>query len=186
MDQKTIVVKNRYNRIAKFYDPLHRMMEKGLMRKWRREIWRDARGAVLEVGVGTGNNIPYYPEKTKVMAIDFSEKMLEKARGKAVLSDKKVDFRLMDVQNLEFPDESFDTIITTCVFCSVPDPIQGLRELKRVCKKAGQIIMLEHVRSQKPFLGFLMDLHNPMMVRLTGANINRNTVENLKKNRTYN
>lgn len=181
MDQKTIVAQNRYNRIAGFYDTLQLMMEKGILEKWRPEIWREVRGNVLEIGVGTGNNIPYYPEKIKVTAIDFSEKMLENAKDKAVLFNKKVDFRLMDAQNLEFPDESFDTIITTCVFCSVPDPIRGLRELKRVCKKDGQIIMLEHVRSRKPLLGFLMDIMNPLAVRISGANINRDTVLNLRK-----
>jgi ubiquinone/menaquinone biosynthesis C-methylase UbiE len=86
----------------------------------------------------------------------------------------------MDVQQLDFPDDAFDTVITTCVFCSVPDPIKGLQEIRRVCKKDGQIIMLEHVRSKNLVIGTMMDILNPLVVRIVGANINRNTIENLK------
>lgn len=107
--------------------------------------------------------------------------MIERAQKRAIRLGKKVDLRLMDVQALQFPSETFDTIITTCVFCSVPDPIKGLQEIKRVCKKDGKIIMLEHVRSQRPFTGKVMDLLNPLVVRMIGANINRNTVSNLIK-----
>lgn len=156
-------------------------MEKGKMGLWRKAVWNEAHGKVLEVGVGTGKNIQYYPENVEVTAIDFSEKMLEFAREKASKYGKKVDLRLMDAQSLEFPDETFDTVVTTCVFCSVPNPIKGLQEIKRVCKKDGQIIMLEHVRSKKLLMGTFMDLLNPIVVRMVGANINRNTVENLKK-----
>lgn len=181
MDQLTETIKKRYNRIAKYYDAFEALMEKGQIRKWRALIWKQVHGKVLEVGVGTGKNIPYYPDNTEVTAIDFSEKMLEKAREKATLLKKAVDLRLMDVQNLEFPDDSFDTVITTFVFCSVPNPIKGLQEIKRVLKKDGRIIMLEHVRSANPLMGIMMDFINPLTVRISGANINRKTVENLKK-----
>jgi ubiquinone/menaquinone biosynthesis C-methylase UbiE len=140
---------------------------------------KEAKGKILEIGVGTGKNIQYYPEDSEVTAIDFSEKMLGKAREKAEKLGKNVDLRLMDAQQLEFPDETFDTVITTCVFCSVPDPIKGLKEIRRVCKKDGQIIMLEHVRSKKPGVGIMMDLLNPLVVRVVGANINRDTIANL-------
>jgi ubiquinone/menaquinone biosynthesis C-methylase UbiE len=174
-------IRKRYNRIARYFEITESMMEKGKMSLWRKAVWNEAYGKVLEVGVGTGKNIQYYPKHVEVSAIDFSEKMLEFAREKASIYGKKVDLRLMDVQALDFADETFDTIITTCVFCSVPDPIKGLKELKRVCKKNGQIIMLEHVRSKKPLVGTIMDLLNPIVVRIVGANINRNTIENLKQ-----
>jgi ubiquinone/menaquinone biosynthesis C-methylase UbiE len=177
-DQKIIT---RYNRVAKIYDPMESLMEKMGLDKWRRELWQQTHGNILEVGVGTGRNIPYYPLDAEIIAIDFSEKMLEKAKEKAEVYGRKIDLRLMDVQNLEFPSDMFDTVITTCVFCSVPNPVKGLMEIKRVCKKDGRIIMLEHVRSRHPILGLLMDLFNPITVRMIGANINRNTVENLKK-----
>jgi Methylase involved in ubiquinone/menaquinone biosynthesis len=181
MDKATETIKKRYDRIARFFDLSEAMMERGKMGEWRKMVWQQAKGKVLEVGVGTGKNIEYYPEGTVVTAIDFSENMLDKAKIKARLFDKRVDLRLMDVQNLSFPDETFDTVVTTCVFCSVPDPLKGLKEIQRVLKKDGRIIMLEHVRSKKPFIGKIMDLMNPVVVRMVGANINRNTVENLRK-----
>lgn len=181
MDKATEAIKRRYNRIAKFFDLSEAMMDRGKMKEWRKMVWQQTEGKVLEVGVGTGKNIEYYPENIEATAIDFSEKMLEKAKDRAKRLGKKVDLRLMDVEQLEFPDETFDTVITTCVFCSVPDPIKGLKEIQRVCKKSGQIIMLEHVRSKRPIIGSIMDLLNPIVLRLVGANINRNTVENLKK-----
>lgn len=180
MNKDTEKIRKRYNRVAKVFDFTEAMMEKGKMGQWREMIWKEAKGKVLEVGVGTGKNIRYYPENVEVTAIDFSEKMLERAKEKAQKLGRKVDLRLMDAQELEFPDETFDTIITTCVFCSVPDAVKGLKEIRRVCKKDGQIIMLEHVRSKNKFIGPVMDLLNPLVVRLVGANINRDTINNLK------
>lgn len=181
MDKQSEKIRNRYNRAAKFFDLSEKMMEMGKMSEWRKAVWQQAKGKVLEVGVGTGKNIEYYPENVVVTAIDFSEKMLDRAKERAKRLNRKVDLLQMDVQALDFPDEAFDTVITTCVFCSVPDPVKGLQEIKRVCKNDGQIIMLEHVRSKHPITGLLMDLLNPLVVRIVGANINRNTVENLKK-----
>jgi ubiquinone/menaquinone biosynthesis C-methylase UbiE len=80
---------------------------------------------------------------------------------------------------MSFPDNTFDMIFTTCVFCSVPDPIKGLKEMRRVCKPNGKIIMIEHVRSEKQVLGLIMDILNPIVVNTYGANINRRTVENI-------
>ena len=97
--------------------------------------------------------------------------------GRAVAADLRVG----DVQALDFPDNSFDTVIATFVFCSVPDPVQGLRELGRVVKPGGQILLLEHVRVDRPLMGRAMDLLSPLVVRIWGANINRRTVENVKR-----
>ncbi|HYH03769.1 MAG TPA: methyltransferase domain-containing protein [Bacillota bacterium] len=178
--EQNFKIQKRYDRIAKYYDFFEGLMEKGAMEQWRKIVWEQAQGQVLEVGVGTGRNIPYYPEHCQVTAIDFSTKMLEKAKEKTTMFHKRVDLQQMDVQSLQFPDHTFDTVISTCVFCSVPDPVKGLQEIQRVCKLQGQIIMLEHVRSQKPLLGWLMDLLNPLAVRMIGDNINRDTIKNLR------
>ncbi len=87
----------------------------------------------------------------------------------------------MDVQHLEFPDQVFDTVFATFVFCSVPDPVLGLKELRRVCKPDGRLLLLEHMRPGNPLLGTLFDLLNPLVVRMMGANINRRTVENIRR-----
>ncbi len=181
-------IHKRYNRIAPIYDSLESMMEKGKMGSWRKSLWQRVEknipklnGKLLEAGVGTGKNIQYYPDNIEIFAIDFSEKMLDRARQKAVASVKEINLLQMDIQDLDFPDNYFDIIVTSCVFCSVPDPVKGLMELKRVCKNDGKIIMLEHMRSRREPLGKLMDLFNWVSLYTYGANINRRTIENINK-----
>jgi len=181
MSINTEKIKNRYNRASVIYDILESPMEMMALKKWRNDIMKDLKGKVLEVGVGTGKNISYYPENVDISAIDFSEKMLKKAKLKADALNKEVEFHNMDAENMDFEDNTFDVVFTTCVFCSVPDPIQGLKEIKRVCKNGGKIIMIEHVRSEKKVLGLLMDVLNPLVVNSYGANINRRTIDNIKK-----
>jgi len=86
----------------------------------------------------------------------------------------------MDAQNLSFTDNTFDTVVATCVFCSVPDAVKGFTEIKRVCKPEGQIILFEHVRSEHPLWGKIMDILNPVSLYMVGSNINRRTVDNAK------
>jgi ubiquinone/menaquinone biosynthesis C-methylase UbiE len=136
---------------------------------------------VLEVGVGTGKNIPWHPPGVSVTAVDFSPEMLARAVPKAQGHDPSPQLALMDAQNLGFADESFDVAVATCVFCSVPDPVLGLREVRRALRPDGQLLLLEHVRSNMPVVGRVMDLSNPVVVRLQGVNINRDTVENVKR-----
>jgi ubiquinone/menaquinone biosynthesis C-methylase UbiE len=136
---------------------------------------------VLEVGVGTGKNLLYYPKGIEITAIDFSPGMLKRARNKASTDDVRVALIEMDVQHLDFPDNYFDTVFATFVFCSVPDPVAGLTELKRVCKPEGKLLLLEHMRPGNVILGFIFDVLNPFVVRMMGANINRRTLENIYK-----
>lgn len=82
----------------------------------------------------------------------------------------------MDVEHLAFADATFDTVLATFVFCSVPDPARGLAEVRRVCRPEGRVVLLEHVRSEHPLLGIMMDLLNPLARYLVGDNINRRTV----------
>jgi len=173
-------IKKRYNRIASVYDIFEQPMELMLFKKWRTEVLSSLKGNCLEVGVGTGKNIPFYTDGIDMTAIDFSEKMLEKAKDKAYVLKKDINFIHMDAQNMDFKDNTFDSVFTTCVFCSVLDPVKGLMEIKRVCKPDGQIIMIEHVRSEKKVIGLIMDIFNPITVNLYGANINRKTVENVR------
>ena len=106
--------------------------------------------------------------------------MLERAQKGANKLNLQVNLREMDVQQLDFADRSFDTVFATFVFCSVPDPVMGLRELRRVCKAGGRMLLLEHMRPGNATLGFLFDALNPMVVRMMGANINRRTIDNIR------
>jgi ubiquinone/menaquinone biosynthesis C-methylase UbiE len=150
--------------------------------KWRGLLWSKVEGSrILEVGVGTGKNFPYYPKNADINAIDLSDKMLARAVDKASEQNIRVHLQQMDVENLEFEDNMFDTIVATCVFCSVPNPIRGLTEVARVCKPDGKVVLLEHVLSASRILGGLMNIANPLVVRMMGANINRRTAENTAK-----
>lgn len=181
MKPDSSTIKKRYNRIAPYFEGIEAVMEGLFFKTWRRKCWDQVEGYhILEVGVGTGKNFDYYPKQAKITAIDFSEQMLKQARQKR---DKKViavDLDLMDIQSLYFADNSFDTVICTFVFCSVPSPAKGLKELYRVCKPGGQVLLLEHVLSSNPIIAAIMNLLNPIVVMLVGANINRNTVKNVK------
>ena len=174
------IVRNRYQRISPFYNVMEILPERRYI-SWREELWSLVKGPeVLEVGVGTGKNIAFFPDGVKVTGIDLTQGMLEQARNRAAILKRDATLLLGDAQSLEFPDAAFDTVIATFVFCSVADPVQGLREVSRVVKPGGQVLLLEHVRSAKPILGELMDFLNPALVRVTGANINRRTVDNVR------
>lgn len=181
MKPDSTTIKKRYDRIAPFFDLLEAPMEGLFFKHWREKLWDKAAGHhILEVGVGTGKNFDYYPKDARITAVDFSPAMLKQAEQAKDRKSIQVELTLMDVQSLPYADNSFDTVICSFVFCSVPLPIKGLKELHRVCKPRGQVLLLEHVISSKPVLARAMNLLNPAVVRLFGANINRDTVKNVK------
>jgi len=178
----TEVAKRRYDRIAPLYDLMEGLIERSRYSKWRELLWSKVEGThILEVGVGTGKNFPFYPPDAEITAIDFSDGMLKHAKDRASKQKVKVCLQQMDVQNLEFEDNTFDTVVASFVFCSVPDPVRGLMEVERVCKPGGKVVLLEHVLSANRILGWLMNLANPLLVRMLGENINRRTAENVAK-----
>jgi len=176
----TVQTKKRYNRIAPYYNVMEIIAERTFSR-WRRRLLERAKGKVLEVGVGTGKNLPYYPEGVDVTGLDIADKMLRHARLCADKLGLPVHLMEGDVQSLPFPENSFDTAVATFVFCSVPVPVLGLKELGRVVKSGGEILLLEHVRIDRPVIGFIMDIMNPFFLHFIGPNINRRTVENVGK-----
>ena len=148
--QETARTEARYDRIAPIYDLIEVLPEQQF-RSWREKLWAQVpEGRVLEVGVGTGKNLPYHPPGAQVVAIDISERMLRRAQQRAEELGKTVELYQMDAQRLDFSDDSFDAAVATFIFCSVPDAVQGLRELGRVVKPEGKILLLEHVRINKP------------------------------------
>ncbi len=178
----TATIQRRYDRQAPTYDLFEAPVEL-LMSRWRRRLWEllppDAR--VLEVGVGTGKNLRWHPSGVFITAVDFSPRMLARAIGRAERENTETEFALMDAQALALEDETFDAAVATCVFCSVPDPVLGLQEVRRVLRPKGRLLLLEHVRSGLPVVGRSMDLLNPVTVRMSGTNINRETVRNVER-----
>lgn len=180
-ESETERTRSRYDRIARYYDRMEVFAERRFA-PWRRGLWDEVAGpSVLEVGVGTGKNIPYYPLGAEVTAIDLSPRMLAFARSRAAEQAVSVDLREGDAEALPFLDGVFDDAVATFVFCSVPDPLRGLAELRRVLRPGGRLHLIEHVRASGRVAGALMDALNPLAVRFTGANFNRNTVENVER-----
>ena len=159
-----------YDRNAAVYDKVLSPVEKTLS-KWRRRLLKDAQGKTLEIGIGTGKSLSDYPKGVSIVGIDSSENMLKHARKRANGYNHIEELLIMDAEDLTFPDNTFDTVVSSCVFCSVHNPVKAFREIKRVCKSDGNIYLLEHVRSQKKVLGKLMDILNPISFRLYGDNI---------------
>ena len=181
MKSDSAAIKKRYDRIAPCFEGLEAVLEGLFFKNWRKKLWEKVDGYhILEVGVGTGKNFDFYPADTRITAIDFSQEMLKQATHKKDKKNIAVELDLMDVQSLCFADNSFDTVIGSFVFCSVPLPLKGLKELYRVCKPGGQVLLLEHVLSSKPVTAKVMNFINPAIVALVGANINRKTVKNVK------
>jgi ubiquinone/menaquinone biosynthesis C-methylase UbiE len=179
-EQATALARARYDRQASSYDRRQGMLER-MQRPWRTRLWGQVTGPrVIEVGVGTGLNMPYWSRHLAITATDLSPRMLDRARQRAAKLGLAADLRVGDAQALEFADDYFDTAVATCVFCSVPDPVQGLRELGRVVRPGGQVLLLEHMRPENPLLGVLTDLLTPLFVRLTGATLNRRTLDNIR------
>jgi ubiquinone/menaquinone biosynthesis C-methylase UbiE len=178
----TSTIQRRYDRQAPLYDLREAPME-FFMARWRRRLWgRVPPGSrVLELGIGTGRNMRRYPADASITAVDFSPRMLARAVRRARERRVDVDLALMDAQALAFADASFDVVVTTWVFCSVPEPARGLAEVRRVLRPNGRILLLEHVRSRLPVLGRCMDWLNPVSVWLQGVNINRDTVGNVQR-----
>lgn len=167
-----------YDRNAALYDKILWPVEKTLS-KWRKKLLKDARGKTLEIGVGTGKSFADYPNGVSITGIDSSENMLKYARKRANGHNSIEELMIMDAESLSFANNTFDTVVSSCVFCSVHNPVKAFVEIKRVCKSNGNIFLLEHVRSQKKIVGKMMDILNPISFALYGDNINRRTYEHL-------
>lgn len=170
-----------WDRNAKMYDLMSLPMEHMMgFAKMRAKVFEGLSGRILEVGVGTGRNIPYYPQEANVVAIDISVKMLLRAAEKAGDLSKAISFVVADVEDLPFKNDSFDAVVATGVFCCVPDMVKGFKEVKRVLKKEGKIILLEHVRP-RGLLGKIFDILDPIVSNLMGPHINRRTLDSIRE-----
>ncbi len=178
----TMDIQKRWNINSYLYDIWTAPMEMMGGQSWRSILFSNLpEGRILEIGIGTGVNIEHYPlNNREYVGIDMSPNMLKRARNRVSRLNVSVDLKIMDVEHMDFLDHTFDAIISTCVFCSVPNPIQGLMEARRVLKKDGIALFLEHMRPEGMALGKVFDAINPLTVKLIGVNINRRTVENIK------
>src|SRR5512140_1592383 len=150
-------LQTKWNRLSRTYD-MTGWADERRFGAAKRRLFAGMRGNCLMVAAGTGNDFRYFPAGRTITAIDVSPGMVERARRKATSYDGSLEVRLMNVRALEFPDATFDTVVTACTFCSVPDPLRGLRELHRCLKPGGRLLMFEHVRSRIGPVAIMQDL----------------------------
>jgi ubiquinone/menaquinone biosynthesis C-methylase UbiE len=167
----------RYQRIARVYDLLDLPFEYGRYRKIRPLLFQGLSGRILEAGVGTGRNFPFYPAGSVVVGIDLSPAMLARAERRRTVSTAKIELRQMDVTRLSFPSGSFDAAAATFLFCTLPDELQvaGMRELGRVVKPGGIIRCLEYSRPSGGVRRALTRLWEPWVYWAYGAGFDRQT-----------
>lgn len=166
----------KYTRIAKLYDLWEWPLEISYLSRLRSEVISHASGKVLEVGIGTGKNLPYYPPETDLTGIDFSRGMLRIARDKERRTGlKQCKLIEMDIEKMSFSDGTFDTVISTFVFCTVPHPDKGLNELYRVLKPGGKAIFLEHMKSNSKWLNTILWMMDRLSTPLLGTSMLRET-----------
>lgn len=166
-----------YDRVARLYDLLDLPFERRRYHPIRPGLFADLSGKILDAGVGTGRNMAFYPAGAHVVGIDLSPRMLKRARRRRDQLGLDVDLQEMDVMATNFPDDHFDHVVATFLFC-VLDPLHqtpALREIARICKPGGKIRLLEYSYSSNPVRRFVMRLWAPWVRRVYGAAFDRDT-----------
>ena len=171
--------KRKWDFSANFYD----LLAYGPERRWaaaKKALFAHMQGRILFVAAGTGQDIQFFPPRRDIVAIDISPRMLARARSRAAAYAGKLELVLMDVHAVAFPHHSFDQVVTSCTFCSVPDPVAGLRALRRVLKPGGMLYMFEHTGSHLFPFNLMLNLMTPLWKPI-GPEMNRDTVANVRK-----
>lgn len=174
-----LLTQKKWDRAAKAFDFMN---GGGPEKRWadaKKELFSHMDGNILFLAVGTGLDIEHFPEGKTITGIDISPKMLERAESRANAYPGQMILKQMDVHEMDFADESFDQIYTSCTFCSVPNPVDGLKQLKRIMKPGGELRMFEHTGSQHFPFSVMMNIMTPLSKKF-GPDMNRNTVKNVE------
>lgn len=174
------VTRAKWDKLAPRFDG---MASQGAEKRWepdKRRIFSHMYGKVLFLALGTGLDIPFFPPGQDITAIDISPKMVELAQPRMDAYDGTITARVMDVHDMDFAPDSFDSVVTSCTFCSVPDPVKGLQALHRVLRPGGGLYMFEHTGSRFYPFRQMMDLMTLLTSRI-GPDMNRPTVDNVRK-----
>jgi ubiquinone/menaquinone biosynthesis C-methylase UbiE len=171
----------RYQRIAPYYDALDLPFELRRYRTLRPLLFENLAGRLLDAGVGTGRNFPFYPPDATVIGIDLSPAMLVRADRRRNQATARIHLQQMDVTKLAFPNDTFDAAVATFLFCVLPDELQvpALRELGRVVKPGGPIRLLEYVRPQRTVRRIVSRIWQPWIAWAYGASFDRETEKHL-------
>jgi len=136
-------IREKYKKFAPKYDLLEAIPDFLVLRRFRKRLLQNAHGRVLEVAAGTGRNFKYY-KNCKVTAVDITPEMLNIARKKSKKIGLNAEFNIMDTESLKFKNNSFDAVVSTLSLCTFPNPFKALKEMSRVCRKNGRILLLDH------------------------------------------
>jgi ubiquinone/menaquinone biosynthesis C-methylase UbiE len=173
------ITRAKWDKLAPRFDG---MAAKGAEARWKpykQALFAHMQGKILFLALGTGLDIPAFPPGQDITAIDISPKMLEQAAPRIAEYEGNIRAEVMDVHEMPYPEGSFDQVYTSCTFCSVPDPVQGLKALHRVLKPGGHLFMFEHTGSKFHPFGPMMDLMSKLTERI-GPAMNRDTVANVR------
>ena len=172
-------VKHIYERMAAGYDRQLDWVDGFMFRDGRAWVCSQAHGDVLEVAIGTGRNLPLYPADARLTGVDLSPAMLELARRRGAVLGREVDLRLGDAQALPFRDATFDAVVSTLAFSTIPDPDKAAAEARRVLRPGGLLLVLDHVRSPIRAVRLIQRLLDPILVRFQGDHVLREPLEPL-------
>ena len=180
MSGETERVRRIYDESAGRYDRQIGFFERLLFGGGREWVCSQARGEVLEVAVGTGRNLPFYPKEVRLTGVELSPAMLEVARARAQELGVEADLRVADAQALPFPDEAFDTVVMTLSLCTIPDDRQAVAEASRVLKTDGHLLLLEHVRSPVLPVRAVQRVLDPLFARFQADHLLREPLDHLQ------
>lgn len=171
--------KDKYSKMAKYYDWIEERMP---MSKFKKECINLLNGKILEVGIGSGGSLKFYSKKHDVTGIDFSSGMLALAKEKIIETHMdNVKLVEMNIENMDFLDNSFDSVFSACVFCTVPNPEKGLLEIYRVLKPGGKAVFLEHMKSNSKIKNFFMRIIEKIINPIMGTFLLRETENSIRK-----
>jgi ubiquinone/menaquinone biosynthesis C-methylase UbiE len=173
-------VKDIFEREAPKYDRQISFFERVLFGGGREWVCAQAKGEVLEIAAGTGRNLGHYPADVRLTVTEFTPAMLEIAGQRQAELGREAELREGDAQQLDFPDESFDTVVCTLGLCTIPDDRAAVGEVRRVLRPGGRFLLLEHVRSPRPVIRAVQRLLDPIAVRFEGDHIAREPLEHLR------
>jgi ubiquinone/menaquinone biosynthesis C-methylase UbiE len=169
-------LQGKWDRVSRWYDLAVVPLELLIFRRLRSRLLRSAVGRVLEVAGGTGVNFKHYPDGVNVFIVDLSPAMLAKARARGAS-----ELAVMDAGRLAFRDGSFDTVVSTLGTCTFPDPVEAVREMRRVCRPGGRILLLEHGRSTRPRVAAWQDRRAAKHAAYLGCWWNREPLDNVRR-----
>ena len=169
-----------WDKQASKYDSEMEFWDRHLFGGSRAWVCTRAAGDVLEVAVGTGRNLPLYPDGVRLTGIDWSPAMLSVARERAATLGRDADLRPGDAQALDFPDASFDTVLCALGLCAIPDDRRAVTEMARVLRPGGRLLLVDHVAASSPVLRALQWLYERYTIPSAGEHFRRRPLTHLR------